>query len=184
MEIYCITSDATDFGSWVPQSLMSACQWCMCVSGRSVAAAGVCGTVHDGVCVSAISGRWVSVSHKARRVLLLLTLRSLCVFAHWLDCSDVVRRLCGPERRERRAEGRVTLALKALHIIKRHSNSEESFKERASDFDATVHSIYCYSGREKNEGTISRLRFSKQLQTTLLLFQHMPSARERPEMEL
>ncbi len=76
----------------------------------------------------------------------------------------MVRRLCGPERRERRAGGRVTLALKALHIIKRHSNSEESFKERASDFDATVHSIYCYSGREKNEGMISRLRFSKQLQ--------------------
>ncbi len=63
-----------------------------------MAAAGVCGTVHDGVCASAISGRCVSVSHKARRVLLLLTLRSLCVSLHidstalmWFDACVVPR---------------------------------------------------------------------------------------------
>ncbi len=95
------------------------------------------------------------------------SLYTLCVWVCtltwllWCGSTPVWSR---EERKESRAGGRVTLALKALlHIIKRHWNSEESFKERASDFDATVHSIYCYPGRERNEGMISRLRFSKQL---------------------
>lgn len=152
---------------------MSACHWCMCVSGWSVAAAGICGKVHDDLCACAISGRCVFVSQKARRVLLLLTLHSLCVSLHidstalmWFDACVVPR-----------GEGGSHQHIKHYTLLK-DSHSQRKVSKKQQSLTLLFAQSTVIPVERKNEGMISRLTFSKQLP----LFQ--PSARERPEMEL